>query len=283
MVEQASPAASAPEDKSSKAGHVESVLPVTATVPATPIATEKSMAATKRLATSSSKPNTKISSFFSVMKRASESTNNGHYFQPFCAKPNQTLAPINAFDCVARKRELWAAEANKNININDSNNRCFWSRGLVVPAYQRRARARCLGVDSNPVWLVVKLLQFHTNHRPAYFGTWQARNSMIRARRPFTQAADLDYEYDSDDDWGEDAEILDAESISGSEDGDDDEDTDMSELLDDEQSDSSVGRCCALWPIHALRIGWCRMDTFPRTREWASMPQSTKRGPKRRI
>ena len=30
-----------------------------------------------------------------------------------------------------------------------------------------------------------KLLQFHTNHRPAYFGTWRKRSEVITPRNPF--------------------------------------------------------------------------------------------------
>ena len=30
----------------------------------------------------------------------------------------------------------------------------------------------------------VKLLQFHENHRPAYYGTWQKTSSDVKARRP---------------------------------------------------------------------------------------------------
>ena len=30
-----------------------------------------------------------------------------------------------------------------------------------------------------------KLLQFHTNHRPAYFGTWRKRSKQITPRNPF--------------------------------------------------------------------------------------------------
>ena len=30
-----------------------------------------------------------------------------------------------------------------------------------------------------------KLLQFHTNHRPAYFGTWRKRSKLITPRNPF--------------------------------------------------------------------------------------------------
>ena len=30
-----------------------------------------------------------------------------------------------------------------------------------------------------------KLLQFHMNHRPAYFGTWRKRSDLINPRNPF--------------------------------------------------------------------------------------------------
>ena len=30
-----------------------------------------------------------------------------------------------------------------------------------------------------------KLLQFHTNHRPAYFGSWRRRSGLVSARNPF--------------------------------------------------------------------------------------------------
>ena len=30
-----------------------------------------------------------------------------------------------------------------------------------------------------------KLLQFHTNHRPAYFGSWRRSSGLISARNPF--------------------------------------------------------------------------------------------------
>lgn len=86
----------------------------------------------------------------------------------------------------------------------------------------------------------MKLLQFHTSYRPAYYGTWKTINSSISPRNPFAQAEALEYEYDSDDDWGEDADILDAESISGSEEDVEEDETDLSEIPDDEQSDSNV-------------------------------------------
>ncbi len=37
----------------------------------------------------------------------------------------------------------------------------------------------------NVQYMSYKLLQFHTNHRPAYFGTWRKRSKLITPRNPF--------------------------------------------------------------------------------------------------
>ena len=36
-----------------------------------------------------------------------------------------------------------------------------------------------------PINVRYKLLQFHTNHRPAYFGTWRKKSRLINPRNPF--------------------------------------------------------------------------------------------------
>jgi chromatin assembly factor 1 subunit A len=163
----------------------------------------------------SGKPNAKISSFFSVVKRQSISPNevSTEYFQPFFAKPNQRVAPANLF-----------------LTPNDKNN--SWKHMQSLPESKAKKKCRCVGVDSEPALLVIKLLKFHENHRPAYFGTWRAKSKEITGRRPMVRSEEVDYEFDSDDDWGEDAEILDAESISGSDCDDDEED--VSELNDED-------------------------------------------------
>ncbi|KAJ3683512.1 hypothetical protein LUZ60_013739 [Juncus effusus] len=48
-----------------------------------------------------------------------------------------------------------------------------------------------------------KLLQFDKSHRPAYYGTWSKKSSVIGARRPFKMDPELDYEVDSDEEWEE--------------------------------------------------------------------------------
>jgi len=50
----------------------------------------------------------------------------------------------------------------------------------------------------------MKLLQFHENHRPAYYGTWQQKSNILNGKNPFKKDSSLlDYDYDSDDDWEE--------------------------------------------------------------------------------
>ncbi|XP_037079162.1 chromatin assembly factor 1 subunit A-like [Pollicipes pollicipes] len=60
-----------------------------------------------------------------------------------------------------------------------------------------------------------KLLMFHENRRPAYWGTWSKRSGHVRGRRPLGRDQNLNYDEDSDDDWEE--EDPNGESLSGSE------------------------------------------------------------------
>ncbi|PIK44188.1 putative chromatin assembly factor 1 subunit A-like [Apostichopus japonicus] len=72
-----------------------------------------------------------------------------------------------------------------------------------------------------------KLLQFHENHRPPYFGTWRKRSVSVTGRKPFAKDKDqLDYEVDSDDEWEDPGESL---SDSGTEDEDDNDSGDESD------------------------------------------------------
>ncbi|XP_043322178.1 chromatin assembly factor 1 subunit A isoform X1 [Cervus canadensis] len=76
----------------------------------------------------------------------------------------------------------------------------------------------------------MKLLQFSENHRPAYWGTWNKKTTVIHPRDPWAQDRDLlDYEVDSDEEWEEEEP---GESLSHSE-GDDDDDVGEDEDEDD--------------------------------------------------
>lgn len=98
----------------------------------------------------------------------------------------------------------------------------------------------------------VKLLQFATDMRPAYFGTWTRPSNLISGRRPLRQdPVALDYNYDSDAEWqdGGDGE----DDAKGEEVGDDNDDLedamsaseDESEmadwLVDDLEEDEEAG------------------------------------------
>ena len=74
-----------------------------------------------------------------------------------------------------------------------------------------------------------KLLKFHENQRPAYWGTWTKSSKFISGRRPFGKDEErFDYDYDSDDDWEEEEE---GESLSDDEkDKEDDEENEDYEV-----------------------------------------------------
>lgn len=59
-----------------------------------------------------------------------------------------------------------------------------------------------------------KLLQFHENNRPAYFGTWRKKCEKINGRKIFGEYDKFDYTVDSDDEWEEEEK---GESIKDSE------------------------------------------------------------------
>jgi len=60
-----------------------------------------------------------------------------------------------------------------------------------------------------------KLLQFHENYRPAYYGTWRKHSSIISARRPWQRDTSFfAYDVDSDEEWEEEEP---GESLSHSE------------------------------------------------------------------
>ncbi|XP_053725444.1 chromatin assembly factor 1 subunit A isoform X4 [Synchiropus splendidus] len=86
------------------------------------------------------------------------------------------------------------------------------------------------GVPDRKHYGSMKLLHFHENYRPAYWGTWTKKSSVISARCPLKQdKVLLDYEVDSDEEWEEEEP---GESLSHSEGedeeegGEDDEDDD---------------------------------------------------------
>lgn len=86
------------------------------------------------------------------------------------------------------------------------------------------------------VFKKAKLLQFHDNQRPAYFGTWSKKSCKVGPRHPFGMDSEIfDYDYDSDDDWEEEEQ---GESLSDEE---KDKEEDENEARDEKEEDDDDG------------------------------------------
>lgn len=87
-----------------------------------------------------------------------------------------------------------------------------------------------------------KILIFHEDARPGYFGTWTRISSAIKPRRPFARdVVVIDYSYDSSEEWEEDTPG-DADDVADDDDDDDDdpdagEDSDADSWLVDDHND----------------------------------------------
>ncbi|NXO98694.1 CAF1A factor, partial [Certhia brachydactyla] len=161
-------------------------------------------------------------------------------FAPFEIKENMVLAPLSrvALDPdyldqldkllhaqngeVSFLRELKCREPRKTgpTWVSDSSDSVN-SDVVVVDNCQTDA------VPEREKFGRMKLLQFSENHRPAYWGTWNKRTSLIRARNPWAKDTKLlDYEVDSDEEWEEEEP---GESLSHSEEDDEEEGEDEDE------------------------------------------------------
>ncbi|AWP11340.1 putative chromatin assembly factor 1 subunit A isoform 3 [Scophthalmus maximus] len=152
-------------------------------------------------------------------------------FAPFEIKENMSLAPLCRVQC-----EDSVLEELDRCLLNPSNNRNGlkdWigqkprQSGPTKPR-QRASLSECVtvegpkadGVPDRTRYGPMKLLQFHKNYRPAYWGTWSKKSSYVSPRCPLRRDKDLlDYEVDSDEEWEEEEP---GESLSHSE-GEDEE------------------------------------------------------------
>ncbi|KAL7320499.1 hypothetical protein PS15m_000385 [Mucor circinelloides] len=79
--------------------------------------------------------------------------------------------------------------------------------------------------------LRMKLLQFKEDVRPAYYGTFTKKSSIVSGRRPFSQDVDkLDYDVDSEAEWEPEGEGEDIHS------GDEDEEDPNTDMIDPEDA-----------------------------------------------
>ncbi|EGC28900.1 hypothetical protein DICPUDRAFT_159600 [Dictyostelium purpureum] len=83
---------------------------------------------------------------------------------------------------------------------------------------------------------VLKLLKFHDNYRPSYYGTFSKRSKSITAKNPIKKDETIDYDYDSDDEWDEEKDLEgDVEKISS-----DNEKEEEEEEIEDEEDQAWI-------------------------------------------
>ncbi|XP_045687123.1 chromatin assembly factor 1 subunit A [Phyllostomus hastatus] len=164
-------------------------------------------------------------------------------FAPFEIKENMVLAPRCriAFDqdLCDQLDQLLQQQSDNFSFLKDLKGRQPLRSGPTVVSNQNAEflnsdvviveSSKVDGVPERKKFGRMKLLQFSENHRPAYWGTWNKRTTVIHPRDPWAQDRKLlDYEVDSDEEWEEEEP---GESLSHSE-GDDDD-----EVGDDEDED----------------------------------------------
>ncbi|XP_033821587.1 chromatin assembly factor 1 subunit A [Periophthalmus magnuspinnatus] len=152
-------------------------------------------------------------------------------FAPFEIKENMFLAPLIRVQCedsVLEKLDEYLLKPSQNINglkdwIEQKPRRSGPTKTRTTNSLSECTAAenhKPDGVPDRSLHGPMKLLQFHENYRPAYWGTWSKKSSHISARCPLRQDMDLlDYEVDSDEEWEEEEP---GESLSHSE-GEDEE------------------------------------------------------------
>lgn len=152
-------------------------------------------------------------------------------FAPFEIKENMALAPLCRVQCedsVLEELDQYLRNPGDNLSGLKEwiGRKPRWS-GPTQPRQTDLLR-ECIAVDrpkpdgvpDRKRYGSMKLLQFHENYRPAYWGTWSKKSSHISPRCPLRQDKDvLDYEVDSDEEWEEEEP---GESLSHSE-GEDEE------------------------------------------------------------
>ncbi|KAF1804116.1 chromatin assembly factor 1 subunit A-domain-containing protein [Mucor lusitanicus] len=161
---------------------------------------------------------------------------------PFKQRDYVTLAPLTR---QPRKRLCSSFDTLFYVGLNDT----FDLRQRFLEELPRKAKAKRgmtrQMMDLQKAWLdstktgatttrqlpglKMKLLQFHEDVRPAYYGTWTKEESVVTGRTPFAKHEALDYEYDSEAEWDHDVDGDDIYTL------DPDEDEDVVFPDDDEE------------------------------------------------
>ncbi|RUS87932.1 hypothetical protein EGW08_004287 [Elysia chlorotica] len=169
---------------------------------------------------------------------------NQGQFVPFQLKKDMHLAPATRRDALSGDAKLSFDEALENSTMSMKT----YLNELKNSQAKPHRTGRILRTNPEPAEDVevvhdpealkkvihkVKLLQFHTDHRPPYYGTWR-KAPVLFPRNPWKKDEDMfDYEVDSDDEWEEEEP---GESLSCS-DGEDDKGEKGDEDENDEEED----------------------------------------------
>lgn len=193
-----------------------------------------------------------FASFFVAKKqevKMSEEENNleEQTFMPFEVKADMRVAPITRRSLREKeklsldekcnsghteKKDLYLAEIKEKKTFTRKSGKTWplEAKDDVILLEEEENDDNANVVDQTPVTLDknrAKLLQFHENRRPPYWGTWRKQSKTINPRRPFTKDSKwFDYEVDSDEEWEEEEP---GESLRGSEDEKDEENPDDDE------------------------------------------------------
>ncbi len=115
---------------------------------------------------------------------------------------------------------LHMASSKKRKRVLDGNNRAKKAPRVECGVGSSFSSSSATATTTTPKF---KLVQFHENYRPPYWGTWSKKSTAIRGRAPFRKEPGtlLDYSVDSDDEWED--EDPGGENLSGNDSEDDDE------------------------------------------------------------
>ncbi|GAN01210.1 hypothetical protein MAM1_0005d00642 [Mucor ambiguus] len=180
-----------------------------------------------------------------IIESSAEEAMADTLLSPFKQRDYVALAPLAR---QPRKRLCSSFDTLLYVGLNDT----FDLRQRFLEELPRKAKAK-RGVtpqmmDLQKAWLgstrtgatttiqlpglKMKLLQFHEDVRPAFYGIWTKDKSVVTGRTPFAKHEALDYEYDSEAEWDHDVDGDDIYTL------DPDEDEDML-FPDDEEEMAS--------------------------------------------
>ncbi|WFD42534.1 hypothetical protein MPSI1_001180 [Malassezia psittaci] len=133
----------------------------------------------------------------------------------------------------ARRRGIYSKASVRDIM------KCVQESDVLSGNAEEHARHELEKLNNRRL-LPIKLLQFQSDRRPGWIGTWSRSSSFITPRKPFGQdPVALDYSYDSDAEWeevdeGENVDAVDDKEEEDSAGGSENEDSEMDDWLEDD-------------------------------------------------